>query len=87
MDSIKTANYVFQLLNTSKEKKNLDILAEYQYPQRFGFPVLLILDSDGKLIHTQNTVYLEKEKSYNEKLMIDFLKHWRPEALDPKSYL
>lgn len=81
-----TANYVFQLLSTSKEKKNLDLLAEYRFPQRFGFPVLLILDGNGKLIHTQNTVYLEKDKSYDEKVMFDFLKHWRPEALDPKSY-
>lgn len=81
-----TASYVFQLLNTSKEKKNLDILAEYKYPQRFGYPVILILDGDGKLIHTQNTVYLEKEKSYDEKKVFDFLKNWRPEALDPKTY-
>ncbi len=81
-----TANYVFQLLNTSKEKKNLDILAEYQYPQRFGFPVILILDGNGKLIHTQNTVYLEKEKSYDEKLVFNFLKNWRPEAIDPNNY-
>lgn len=80
------ADFVFELLNTSKEKKNLDILAEYQYPQRFGFPVLLILNGDRKLIHTQNTLYLEKEKSYDEKLVFDFLKHWRPEALDPKNY-
>lgn len=81
-----TASYVFQLLNTSKEKKNLDIMAEYQFPQRFGFPVLLILDWNGKLINTQNTAYLEKDKSYDEKLMADFLKNWTPEALDPKTY-
>jgi len=80
------ANYVFELLNTSKEKKNQDILAEYEYPQRFGFPVILILDGNGKLIHTQNTVYLEKEKSYNEKNVVDFLKQWTPKAIDPKSY-
>ena len=81
------ANYVFQLLNTSKEKRNLDILAEYKYPQRFGFPVIIILDGGGELIHTQNTVYLEKEKSYDEKLMVDFLKHWTPKSLDSNTYL
>lgn len=81
-----TANYVFQLLNTSKEKKNLDILAEYQYPQRFGFPVILILDGDGKLIHTQNTAYFEENKDYSEKIIFGFLKDWSPAALDPKTY-
>ena len=79
-------NYVFQLLNTSKARKNLDILAEYKYPQRFGFPVFLILDGDGKLIHTQNSAYLEKDKDYGEKLVADFLKQWSPKALDPITY-
>jgi hypothetical protein len=61
-------------------------MAGYKYPQRFGFPVILVLDGGGNLIHTQNTLYLEKDKSYDEKRMIDFLKHWSPAALDPKNY-
>ena len=80
------ANYIFQLLNYSKENKNLDILAEFDFPQRFGFPVVIILDANGKRIHTQNTAYLEKDKSYNEKIMIEFLKQWSPAALNPKNY-
>lgn len=80
------ADYVFTLLNTSKEKKNLDVLAELDYPQRFGFPVMVILDQKGKRIHTQNSAFLEKEKSYDEKVVVQFLKHWSPAAIDPKSY-
>ena len=80
------ANYVFGLLNYSKENKNLDILAELEYPQRFGFPVLVILDGKGRRIHTQNSAYLEKEKSYDEKKMVEFLRNWAPAALDPNSY-
>ena len=80
------ANYVFGLLNYSKENKNLDILAEMEYPQRFGFPVIVVLDAEGKRIHTQNSAYLEKEKSYDEKKMVEFLGQWAPAALDPKSY-
>ena len=41
------------------------------------------LDGDGKLIHTQNSVYLEKDKNYGEKLVNDFLKQWSPKALHP----
>lgn len=80
------ADYVFGLLNYSRENKNLDILAELEYPQRFGFPVIVILDGNGKRIHTQNSAYLEKEKSYDEKKMLEFLKHWSPASLDPGSY-
>jgi hypothetical protein len=77
---------VFGLLNYSKENKNLEALESLEYPQRFGFPVLVILDGKGRRIHTQNSAYLEKEKSYDEKKMIEFLKQWSPAALDPENY-
>ncbi len=67
VDSVMKADYVFLLVNYSKENKNLDILAELGYPQRFGFPVLVILDQNGNRLHTQNTAYLEKDKSYEQK--------------------
>jgi len=86
VDSALNAGYEFFLLNHSRENKNLDLLADFKYPQRFGFPVLLVLDSDGHLLHTQNTVFLEKEKSYDEKTVLNFLKHWSPAALDPNNY-
>jgi len=39
IDSIIKADYIYILLNYSKENKNLDILKTLQNPQRFGFPV------------------------------------------------
>ena len=86
IDSLLKADYVFVLLNYSRENKNLDILAELDYPQRFGFPVFVVLDADGNRIHTQNSAYLEKDKSYDEMKVIQFFKHWSPAALNPKSY-
>lgn len=61
-------------------------MADLGFPQRFGFPVVVILDRNGNRIHTQNTAYLEKEKSYDKKVMMEFLKQWSPVALDPESY-
>jgi len=49
IDSIISADYVYILLNYSKENKNLDVLKNLQNPQRFGFPVFVILDGNGKL--------------------------------------
>jgi len=74
------------LLNTSRENKNSDILADLCYPQRFGFPVLVVLDAEGKRLHTQNSAYLEQEKSYSPEKVFEFLKHWTPAAIDPKNY-
>ena len=87
IDSLVKADFVVYHLNYSKENYNPKILAKYGYPQRFGFPVFLILDGNGKLIHTQNSVYLEDgAKSYDRKEVIGFLMDWRPAALDPQQY-
>ena len=61
-------------------------MAELEFPQRFGFPVFVILDGSGKRIHTQNSAFLEKDKSYDKEKILRFLKNWSPDALDPASY-
>jgi hypothetical protein len=87
VDSILKSDYVYVMINYSKENKNESILAGLGYPQRFGFPVLLILDQDGRRLHTQNTAYLEKDKGYDTDKLINFLLDWNVKALDPESYI
>lgn len=77
---------MFVLLNYSRENKNSEILTELDFPQRFGFPVFVILDSEGNRIHTQNSAYLEAGEGYDDKKVLQFLKHWTPAALDPENY-
>jgi thioredoxin-related protein len=86
IDSIIKADYVFLRINYSKENKNLDVLKRLEYPQRFGFPVLVILDADGKRLHTQDTGFLEENEGYSEKKVLTFLREWNVEALDPEQY-
>lgn len=86
LDSLLTANYVVVDVNYSKENKNLELLKELMFPQRFGFPVIVILNQKGEQIHTQNTVYLEKEKSYSVKKLSEFFKNWSPDAIDISNY-
>jgi thioredoxin-related protein len=86
LDSAIKANYVMYHLNYSKENKNLDILKKYSYPQRFGFPVFIVLDANGNRIHTQNSSYLEEGKGYSKEKILDFLQSWTPNALKPENY-
>ncbi|HEY6503415.1 MAG TPA: thioredoxin family protein [Chitinophagaceae bacterium] len=87
IDSLIKANYIVYHLNYSPENKNEKLLARYSYPQRFGYPVFLILDGTGKLLHTQNSAYLEDgKKSYNKETVTGFFTDWRPAALDPNQY-
>jgi len=87
IDSIVKAGYIVYHMNYSKENYNAKLLTKYGYPQRFGFPVFLVLDEDGKLIHTQNSWYLEDgNKSYDRDKVIAFFTDWSPSAFDPKQY-
>ncbi len=86
IDSIMFSDYVTLLVNYSRDNKNLDIMTQFGFPQRFGFPVIVILDTAGNVIHTQNTAYLEQDSGYSKGKFIDFLTHWNTNALDPKNY-
>ena len=50
-------------------------------PQRFGFPVLVVLDADGHVLHIQDSSFLEEGKSYNAQKLLRFLNSWTPKAV------
>jgi thioredoxin-related protein len=87
IDSVLNASFVIYYLNTDKENKNEKTFAKYGFPQRFGFPVFIILDQKGNRLHTQNSVYFEEgKKNYDKTKMLEFFEQWSPRALDPKMY-
>ncbi len=87
IDSLIKTDYVTYHLNYSKENYNTALLAKFGYPQRFGFPVFLILNEEGKLIHTQDSWFLEDGKtSYNAEKIMSFLNNWKQKAFDASQY-
>jgi thioredoxin-related protein len=81
VDSLLKADYVFMLINYSPENKNPELLASLGHPQRFGFPVLLVVDQNGQRIHTQDTGYLELDKGYDPEKVTRFLENWSVSAV------
>lgn len=79
-------NYEVVHVNYSKENQNTEVLASLEFPQRFGFPVFVILDGNGKRIHTQSSGYLEEGKGHSKKKILEFLQQWSPSALNPENY-
>ncbi len=51
---------------------------------RFGFPVFVIIDNEGKLIHIQDSSFLEEGQGYNQEKVLRFFKNWTPESVKGK---
>jgi thioredoxin-related protein len=79
-------NFVVVKVNYDQKNKNEEVLASLGFPQRFGFPVFIILNAKGERVHTQNSAFLEMDKGYDHDRVLQFYKHWAPAALDPDSY-
>jgi thiol:disulfide interchange protein len=80
-------NYIVYHLNYSKENKNLDYLKKLGFPQRFGFPVLVVLDGNtGAILHTQDNNQLVRGNGYDIDKVKSFLKNWAPGAFDEALY-
>ncbi len=80
-------NYIVYHLNYSRENENKEILSKLGFPQRFGFPVFVILNESGERIHTQQSDFLENGAGgYDNKKIQDFLELWSPQALNPELY-
>lgn len=48
---------------------------------RFGFPVFVILDEDGKVFHIQDSSFLEEGQGYNQEKVLRFFKNWTPQVV------
>ena len=74
-------NFVYVHINYSKANKNPEAMKYLGNPARFGFPVFVILDEEGKPIHIQESASLEEGKSYDRKKVENFLSLWTKKAV------
>lgn len=82
LDSLIKANYEVVMVNFSRENDNRKILADLGYPQRFGFPVFVILDGKGNRLHTQDSALLEDGgKGYDRAKVVSMFTMWSAEAI------
>ncbi|MDE7346839.1 MAG: thioredoxin family protein [Muribaculaceae bacterium] len=51
-------------------------------PVRFGYPVLVVLDSGGNVIHTQDSGLLESGEGYDREKVKRFFELWSPASVE-----
>jgi thioredoxin-related protein len=70
-------NYLYYHLNYSPENKNEKVFSKYGNPgDEFGYPVFIVLDQNGKMIHVQKSDVLEEGKGYSLEKVKEFFKSW-----------
>jgi thioredoxin-related protein len=75
--ALRDKNYVTVKINFSEENPNKEVLSRYDTIP--GYPHIFVLDSNGKLLHSQNTSPLESGKSYDLERITVFLNDWAPQ--------
>ncbi|HWR35157.1 MAG TPA: thioredoxin family protein [Clostridia bacterium] len=73
---LRDDNFVLVKVNFSPENENKTVLAKYGNVP--GYPHIFVLDSDGKLLHSQETANLEEGRGYSAKAVTTFLNKWAP---------
>ncbi len=74
-------NYDPRSKDAAKAELSKEMLNRLGNPARFGFPVLVVLDADGKVLHIQDSGYLEEGKGYDKEKVMRFFGNWTPKAV------
>lgn len=79
LKSLVDDNYVYYHLNYSPKNKNEKVFAKFGNPgAQYGYPVFIVLDKNGKQIHTQDSSVLEEGKGYSLEKVKAFFENWKP---------
>jgi len=62
------------------EKKNADLVAQFEVPLEKGIPALAVVESDGKLVASQKNGEFEDARSLTPEALLEFLNKWKPES-------
>ncbi len=57
------------------------MLERLDNPARFGFPVFVVLNEEGKVVHIQDSSFLEEGNGYSQEKVLRFFKNWTPKAV------
>ena len=84
-------NFVFIHVNYNPKKSEGEektqlakkMLERLNNPARFGFPVFVVLDEEGRVLHIQDSSFLEEGQGYNQEKVLRFFRNWTPKAVKP----
>ena len=57
------------------------LMKRFNNAGRFGFPVFVVLDEQGNILHIQDSSFLEEGKGYNKEKVLRFFQNWTPRVV------
>lgn len=66
---------------STDEARDKAMLKRLGNPGRFGYPVFVVLDAKGNVLHIQDSSFLEEGKGYNKEKVLRFFNAWTPNAV------
>lgn len=88
INTIVNDNFVYVHINvyaidseSGKRTTNEDVMQRLGNPMRFGYPVMVVLDAQGNVLHIQDSALLEEGQGYNRESVIRFFNLWTPKAV------
>lgn len=67
----------------ARKQRSEKMMKRLGNPGRFGYPVFVVLDGKGNILHTQDSSFLEEGKGYDKDKVLRFFKNWTPAAVRP----
>ena len=64
-----------------KQAQGIALMKRLNNAGRFGYPVFVVLDEEGAILHIQDSSFLEEGEGYNQKKVLRFFKNWTPKAV------
>ena len=78
VEAVLKPNYDVVHVDVGQGEKNQDIMQQYHVPMAKGIPAIAVLDSDGKLLYSQQGGEFEKARVLGPEDVIAFLNKWKP---------
>ena len=65
----------------TKARQAAELMKRLDNCGRFGYPVFVVLGEDGKVVHIQDSSFLEEGQGYNKEKVLRFFNNWTPKAV------
>lgn len=74
-------NFEYIHVNYPRRGAAKDLMQRLNNPGRFGYPVFVVLNTKGEVIHIQDSSFLEEGEGYDPKKVLRFFNAWTPKSV------